>query len=153
MNTERTDMNKIDIIKPTPGKACEHFDLTCSYCRQDTPHSSPIHSASSSEDWNGNKAKAKEQKSLIDFEVPKQKTNMEQITGIDEVPFHKLNLGQNEQKEKEPLEMMQSFSPTAIRPNKCRSYCQRQNRGRWTDGHGNQTPKGSRKVQDVQQNL
>ena len=33
MNTEMMDMNKIDIIKPTPRKACEHFGLTCSYCR------------------------------------------------------------------------------------------------------------------------
>ena len=37
--------------------------------------------------------------------------NMEQTMDIDEVPFHKLNLGQDEQKEKEPLEMTQSLVP------------------------------------------
>ena len=57
------------------------------------------------------KPKAKEQKSLIDFEVPKQKTNTEQTKNINEVPFHELNLGQDEQKEQEPLEMTQSLVP------------------------------------------
>ena len=85
-------MNKIDIIKPTPRKVCEHFGLTCSYCRQDALHHSPIHSDWYSEDWDGNIAKAREQKSLIDFETPKQKTDTEKVNDI-EVPFHKLNLG------------------------------------------------------------
>ena len=109
MNTKMMDMNKIDIIKTTPRKACECFSLTCSYCRQDTPHPSPIHSDWSSEDWDGDKVKAKLQKSLISFEAPKQKTNTEHIMDIDEVPFHKLNLEQDEQKEKEPLEVTQSL--------------------------------------------
>ena len=109
MNTETMDMNKIDIIKPTPRKACECFGLTFSYCRQDAPHPSPVHSDWSSKDWDGDRAKAKEQKSLIDFNALKQKMDMEQITDIDEVPFHKLNLGQDEQKEKEPLEVTQSL--------------------------------------------
>ena len=116
MNTEMMDMNKIDVIKLTPRKACEFFGLTCSYCRQDAPHPSPVHSDWSSKDWDGDKAKAKEQKSLIDFEVPKQKTNTEQTTDIDEVPFHKLNLGQDKQKEKEPLEVVQSLVPPPSDP-------------------------------------
>ena len=49
-DTKTTDMNKRDIIKPTPRKMCEHFSLTWSYCRQDTPHPSPIHSNWFSED-------------------------------------------------------------------------------------------------------
>ena len=78
MDTKRTDLNKIDIIKLTPRKACECYGLSCSYCKQDTPHPSPINSDWSSEDWDGNKAKAKEQnKSLIDFEASDQKTDME----------------------------------------------------------------------------
>ena len=109
MNTEKMDMNKIDIIKPTPRRACECFSLTCSYCRQDAPHPSPIHSDWSSQDWDDDKAKAKEQKSLIDFEAPKQKMDMEQIMDIDKVPFHQLNFGQDEQKEKESLEVTQSL--------------------------------------------
>ena len=92
-------MNKIDIIKPTPNRACEHFGLTCLYCRQDTPHPSPVHSVWSIEDWDGDKAKAEKQKSLIDFNVLKWKIDMEQTTDIDEVPFYKLNLGQDEQEE------------------------------------------------------
>ena len=66
----------------------------------------------SSEDWDGDKAKAKEQKSLIDFDALRQKTDMD----IDEVPFYKLNLGQNKQKEKEPLEVTQSLVPPASDP-------------------------------------
>ena len=89
------DMNKIDIIKPTLRKACEHFGPTCSCDRQDGPHPPPIHSDWSCEDWDSNKAKAKEQKSLIDSDALKQKMDMEQITNRDEVPFHKLNLGQD----------------------------------------------------------
>ena len=98
MNTEMIDMNKIDIFKPTPRKVCECFGLPCSYCRQDAAHPSAIYSDWSSKDWDGDKAKAKEQKSLIDFEASKQEMNMEQITDIDKVPIHKLNLGQDKQK-------------------------------------------------------
>ena len=61
------DMNKIDIIKPTPRKACEHFGLACSHSRLDTPHPSHTHSDWSREEWDGDKAKAREQKPLIDF--------------------------------------------------------------------------------------
>ena len=50
MSTEMTNMNQIDIIKPTPRKVCEYFHMTCSYCRQDAPHPSPIHSDESSKD-------------------------------------------------------------------------------------------------------
>ena len=46
---------------------------------------------------------------MTDFEAPKQKTDTEQIMDIDEVSFHKLNLGQDEQKEKEPLDVTQSL--------------------------------------------
>ena len=50
MNTETMDMNKIYIIKLIPRKAYDCFYLNCSYCRQDAPHPSPIHSDWSSED-------------------------------------------------------------------------------------------------------
>ena len=109
MDTKMTDMNKIDIIKPTARRVCECFGLTCSYCRQDTPHPCPIYSDWSSKDWDGDKTKARDKKSLIDFETPKQKMDTEKVTDIDEVPFHKLNLGQDEQKEGEPLEVTESL--------------------------------------------
>ena len=53
---------------------------------------------------------------MIDIEAPKQKTNSEQIMDIEEVPFPKLNLGQDEQKEKEPLEGTQSLGPPPSDP-------------------------------------
>ena len=116
MNTETMDMNKIDIIKPTPKRACECFDPTCLCCRQDIPHPSSVHSDWSSKDWDGDKAKVKEQKSLIDFDVHTEKMNMEQTMDIDQVPFHKLNFGQDNLREKEPLEVMQSLVPLPSDP-------------------------------------
>ena len=41
--------------------------------------------------------------------TPKQKKDTEKVTDIDEVPFHKLNLGQDKQKEGEPLEVTESL--------------------------------------------
>ena len=90
MDTKMMDLNKIDIIKPTLRKACECFGLTCSYCRQDALQPSPIHSYWSNKDWNGKKANAREEKSLVDFETPKQEMDKENVTDIDKVPFHKL---------------------------------------------------------------
>ena len=57
----------------------------------------------SSEDWDGTKAKAREQNnSLIDFNDPKPQTNMEQTMDIDEVVFSKLQIRQSDPKEKLP---------------------------------------------------
>ena len=42
--------------------------------------------------------------------------DMEQNMDIDEVPFHQLNLGQDEQEEKEPLEVTQSLVPLQSDP-------------------------------------
>ena len=96
MQSKMTDMNKIDVVKPTPRKVCKHYSLCCSYCKQDAPHPSPIKPDWPSKDWDGNKAKAKEKnKSLIDFEAPNQKTDTEKIRHIDEVPFSKLQIGQD----------------------------------------------------------
>ena len=62
-----------------------------------------------SKDWDDIKAKAKEEsKSLIDFEDTKPKTDTIQTTDIDEIPFSKLQIGQDIQKE-EPLEVMESL--------------------------------------------
>ena len=91
-------MNKINIIKPTPKRTCEHFGSTCSFCKQNTPHPSPIHSDWSSKDWDGDKAKAKEQKSLIDPDLSKLKSDLDQTMDIDSVSFHNLSLGHDGQK-------------------------------------------------------
>ena len=60
MDTKMSEKNKIDIIKPTLRRACEGFSLSSSYHKQGTPHPSAINSVWFSEDWDGNKAKAKE---------------------------------------------------------------------------------------------
>ena len=66
-----TDLNKIDIRQPTPRRLCEHFGATCSYCKHKASHHSPIQLDWLSKDWDGEKAKAREQKSLIDSDPPK----------------------------------------------------------------------------------
>ena len=55
-------MSKINIIKPTPKRACECSDGSCTYCKYEAPYPSPEPSDWSSEDWDGEKAKVKEQK-------------------------------------------------------------------------------------------
>ena len=65
------DMNKIDIVQPTPRRSCKHLGTTCSNCKHEAPNPSPIQSDWSSEDWDDEKAKAREQKSLIDFDPSK----------------------------------------------------------------------------------
>ena len=73
-NTNPTDMNKIDVVQPVSRRPCECFGPTCSYCKHEAPHPSPVHSDWSSGDWDSNKAKAKEQKFLMEFEPPEPNT-------------------------------------------------------------------------------
>ena len=61
-------MNKIDILQPTLRKACKCFGTTCSYCKHEAPHPSPIQSEGLRENGDDEKIKAREQKSLIDFD-------------------------------------------------------------------------------------
>ena len=98
------DMNKIDVIQQVPKRACKCFSPTCSYCKHEEPHPSPVYSNWSSKDWDGNKAKAKEQKSLIDFEPPKpdsdkkltdQLTDMRKVILVDGMTFQNLTIGQD----------------------------------------------------------
>ena len=90
-DTEPNDMNKINIIQPTPKRACEHSDDLCTYCKYEAPHPSPKPSDWSSEDWDREKAKVREQKSLIGIMPPKQDTDP-QMTEVmaDDIPFQKL---------------------------------------------------------------
>ena len=63
------------------------------------------------EDWDGTKAKAREQSnSLIDFNNPKPPINMEQTMDIDKVAFSKLQIRQSNLKE-ETLEVTKSLIP------------------------------------------
>ena len=111
MDTKVSDINKIDIIAPILRKACNSYGLSCSYCKQGSPHPLPQDLGWSSEDWDITKAKAREQsKSLIDFNDTKPPTNMEQTMGIEEVVFSKLQIEQSNLRE-EPLEVMKSLIP------------------------------------------
>ena len=74
-------MNKINIIQPVSKRACDHSVNTCTYCKYETPHTSPPPSDWSSEDWDGKKAKRREQRSLIDLDFPK--LDQKQITDSD----------------------------------------------------------------------
>ena len=71
LGVNSTDLNKINIIHPVLRIACDHSADTCTYCKYKAPHSSPIPSDWSSEDWDGEKPKAREQRSLIDLNFPK----------------------------------------------------------------------------------
>ena len=66
------DLNKIDIIQPAPKRLCTRTLKGCLYCMFDAPHPSTSLSDWSSEDWDGKKAKAKEQRSLIDSKLLEQ---------------------------------------------------------------------------------
>ena len=64
-----SDWNKLDIIQPTPKRLCNRSPKDCTYCAHNAPHPSPAPSDWSSEDWDGDKAKAREQRSLIDLKL------------------------------------------------------------------------------------
>ena len=66
------DMNKINIIQPVPKRVCECSGDTCSYCKYEAPHPSPIPSDWPSKDWDSEKATAREERSLFDFTLPSQ---------------------------------------------------------------------------------
>ena len=111
LDTKVSDLNKINIVAPTPRKECNSFSQSYSYCKHGALHPLPQDSDWSSKDWDGIKAKAREQnKSLIDFNDPKAQTNMVQTTDIDEVAFSKLQIGQSDPKE-ELLEVTKSLIP------------------------------------------
>ena len=73
--------------------ACEHFGPTCLYCRQDAPYILlPYIQIGQARIGDGDKAKTKVQKSLIDFEPPKQdndketdqQTDIGKVTDVDD---------------------------------------------------------------------
>ena len=64
-----SDMNTLDIIQPTPKRLCNRSLKDCTYCECNAPHPSPAPSDWSSEDWDGDKAKVREQRSVIDFKL------------------------------------------------------------------------------------
>ena len=94
------NMTKINIIQPVPKRACECSDDTCTYCKYEAPHPSPIPSDWSSKDWDDGTVKAREQRSLIDFEPPKpdlrQTTNSE---SLNDLPIQNLTIQEDKKEE------------------------------------------------------
>ena len=110
-DTKVSELDKIGIKTPILIKACDRFGLSCSYCEQGAPHPSPQESDWSSEDWDGTKAKAREQTdTLIDFNEPRPQTNHDKTTDIDKVAFSKLQIRQSNPKE-ELIEVTDSLIP------------------------------------------
>ena len=73
---------------------------------------SPVLSDWSSEDWDGEKTKAKEQKSLVDFMLPKQDTDPQTMEVMaDDIPFSKLTI-QSDDPGKNPVEVMNALIPS-----------------------------------------
>ena len=69
---DTTDFNTINTVKPTPRRLCTRTSKGCTYCTFDAPHPSIAPSDWSSEDWDGNKAKGREQRPHLDFKLLEQ---------------------------------------------------------------------------------
>ena len=110
------DLDTIDtgIEAPVLVKVWDRFGLLCSYCKQGAPHPSSQESVWSIKDWDGTKAKRKEETKetnlLSDWDLPKPKPNINQKTDIDELALSKLQVGQNDLKE-EQVNVTESLIP------------------------------------------
>ena len=71
-NIKPNDMNKIDVIDSSPKRLCTKSLESCTYWKYDSPHPSPVPSDWSSEDWDGDKARNREQKSFADTLLDKE---------------------------------------------------------------------------------
>ena len=68
-DSDSSNWNKLDIIQPTPKTLCNRSPKDCTHCTCNTSHPSPAPSDRSSEDWEGDKAKVREQRTLTDFKL------------------------------------------------------------------------------------
>ena len=106
------DMNKINIIQPIPKKTCECSVDTCTYCKYEAPHPSPIPSDWSSEDWDGKKGKAREQRLLTDLDPPKP--DLRQMTDseiLNEILIQNLNIQEDGKDEEKLPEITDTLVP------------------------------------------
>ena len=111
LDTKTSELDRIDVKAPIPRQACGSFGLSCSYCEQGALHPLSQELDWSSEDWDGTKAKPREEnKSLIDFSDLKPQIKTGQTIDIDKVTFSKLQIGQSNPGE-DPLEVMKSLIP------------------------------------------
>ena len=110
LGTSLTSDNKISIIRPTSQKACKCFGAMCSFSRQQAPHPSPVQSDWPSEDWDGNKARTREQQSLSNFDIAKSETDKQTLYLVDTLPFQKMTIEMNELEDK-TLEVSNTLVP------------------------------------------
>ena len=105
-------MNKIDIIQPVPKRACDCSVDTCIYCKYEAPYPSPIPSDWWSEDWDGEKAKAREQRSLNDLNFPKPyQRQMTDSEILKELPIQILNIQEDRKEEEKSPEITDTLVP------------------------------------------
>ena len=83
----------------------------CSFCRQQVSHPLPNHSDWSSKDWDGKKAKAKEQNPFFKSDTLKTKAENSTSDLVDSLPFQGLQI-QPDKMDKKALEV----STTPIPP-------------------------------------
>ena len=86
-----TDFNKIYIVKPTPKWLCTKMHGECAYCKYDAPHPSATPSDWSSKDWDGKKAKAREQCPFLNFNLLErqiQKTLQDRVQDVPQDMTH-----------------------------------------------------------------
>ena len=100
LGTKWTNTSNINIIKPIPQKVCEQFGAICSFSRQQVPHPLPNESDWSSEDWDGDKAKAREQNPFFKFNTPKTKTENSTMDLVGSLPFQGLMIQTDKTDEK-----------------------------------------------------
>ena len=84
---------------PSPIKIYERFRLSCSFCKQGTPHPSSQESDWSSKDWDGTKTEIKKEREetnlLLDLDLPKPQSEPNPRTEVDKLDTDKLHIEQD----------------------------------------------------------
>ena len=73
---------------------------TCLFCRQQVPHPLLDQSDWSTEDWDGDQAKARKQNPIVKFDIPRPKSDNSTLNLVDSLPFQGLTIGTDEPDEK-----------------------------------------------------
>ena len=110
LDTDPTAMNKINIIQPIPKRTYNCPVDTCTYCKYKAPCPSPIPSEWLSEDWDGEKAKKREQRLLIDLNF--QNSDQKQMMDLDilkELSIQNVDTQEDGREEQKTLEVTDSL--------------------------------------------
>ena len=113
-DTKVSELDKVDIKTPNTNKSVWQIWSVMFILWAGFSASLPQEWDWSSEDWDGTKAKAREQtETLIDINEPRPQTDNDKTTDTDKVAFSKLQMGQSDPKE-EPIEMTDSLIPLSL---------------------------------------